>query len=372
MLLKKFFLGGLLLLGPVEASPYLQKRANECNRDNLFRCLIDTRYTVQAVAYCSGLSPFTTTVKTVTATSTRAITTIVGRTETNTITSTTTVFTTTVPVATETITRLAPTKRDVEERAAAPASPPKCVTSGTSYPASRITSACSCIGVPARTVSATATISTRTVTEKSTVTVTITAAATSWVTVSTATTAGTVTVTVEPPPAVTTNLLVNGDFETAGSPPRGWEIVSSSATVALATRQYGSRSTALMLNPAIGGVEPVAMVRQLFSVPIEGFYVVSFDYIIIPKTPSLPLGNKIEMNILTEHDEKILSPENIVLIWDSTNNPYWQTYRSGPVSLPRVGHVAIQFDLFNADEDINHGANILLDNVEIKSFAETT
>jgi hypothetical protein len=45
------------------------------------------------------------------------------------------------------------------------AMPPKCMTNGVTYPASRITSACSCIDVPASTVSATQIVSTETVTE---------------------------------------------------------------------------------------------------------------------------------------------------------------------------------------------------------------
>lgn len=81
----------------------------------------------------------------------------------STATSTTTVFTETIPTATTTLTLSVGTvaKRD------ATASPPKCMTNGVTYPASRITSACSCIDVPATTISATHTVSTETVTQVS-------------------------------------------------------------------------------------------------------------------------------------------------------------------------------------------------------------
>lgn len=70
-------------------------------------------------------------------------------------------FTETVPTVTTVVTADAAgaVKRQVA------ASPPKCMTNGVTYPASRITSACSCIDKPVQTVSITHVISTETVTE---------------------------------------------------------------------------------------------------------------------------------------------------------------------------------------------------------------
>lgn len=54
---------------------------------------------------------------------------------------------------------------DVLAKRDASVNPPKCMTNGVTYPASRITSACSCIDVPASTVSVTYVAGTETVTE---------------------------------------------------------------------------------------------------------------------------------------------------------------------------------------------------------------
>lgn len=149
-----------------------------CNRDNLFRCFIDQRYHEQASDFCSSLDTSTVTVATATATMygrkstlkpplrlTVCRTTVVQAGVTLDVveiteTSTTTVFTETVPTATTVVTQSvgALAKRSL-------AMPPKCMTNGVTYPASRITSACSCIDVPASTVSATQIVSTETVTE---------------------------------------------------------------------------------------------------------------------------------------------------------------------------------------------------------------
>ncbi|KAL0941488.1 FAD dependent oxidoreductase [Colletotrichum truncatum] len=202
------FVGALsVLLASVAASPLeLHERAT-CNRDNLFRCFIDQRYSTQASAFCSGLTPFTKTVATVTATDTATVwTDVVATTQTDFVTSTTTVFTATVPSSTITVTAFygqSPQKR--AEVGAAPA--PKCATEGAGYPASRITSACSCIDVPAQTTSVTYTAGTVTVTDTSTSLLTASATATVWETVSTVTTSGVATVTVAPAP------LENLDFE---------------------------------------------------------------------------------------------------------------------------------------------------------------
>ncbi|KAJ0158092.1 hypothetical protein CTA2_12297, partial [Colletotrichum tanaceti] len=95
------------LIGSAAASPLapLERAAATCNRDNLFRCLVDQRYSTQASAYCAGLTPFTTTVATTTATKTSTVwTDVVVSTHTDTVTSTTTVFTATVPSTTATVT----------------------------------------------------------------------------------------------------------------------------------------------------------------------------------------------------------------------------------------------------------------------------
>ncbi|KAK7409164.1 hypothetical protein QQX98_008657 [Neonectria punicea] len=105
------------------------------------------------------------------------------------------------------------------------------MTNGVTYPASRITSACSCIDVPASTVSVTNTVSTETVTQTITSYITSSATITTWTTVSTATTGGGFTVTVGPP--ASTNRIVNGDFETGNA--EGWELVPESWKGALST-----------------------------------------------------------------------------------------------------------------------------------------
>ncbi|WQF87073.1 Putative carbohydrate-binding, CenC, Galactose-binding-like domain superfamily [Colletotrichum destructivum] len=195
------------LIGSVAASPLELFERATCNRDNLFRCFIDQRYSTQASAYCAGLTPFTTTVATTTATETSTVwTDVVVSTRTDTVTSTTTVFTATVPSTTATVTGFYGSGPQKMKRAEA-AAPPKCLTNGVTYPASRITSACSCIDVPAQTVSVTYTAGTATVTDTLTSLLTASATATVWETVSTVTTAGVATVTV--PPAALSNL----DFE---------------------------------------------------------------------------------------------------------------------------------------------------------------
>ncbi|KAH7327773.1 hypothetical protein B0I35DRAFT_1012 [Stachybotrys elegans] len=82
------------------------------------------------------------------------------------------------------------------------------MTKGVNYPASRISSACSCIGVPATTLSVTFTAGTSTVTETSTSLQTASTTVTAWETVETTFVDGVETVTV-PHPA-----LINMDFET--------------------------------------------------------------------------------------------------------------------------------------------------------------
>ncbi|KAM5343396.1 hypothetical protein ACJ41O_011933 [Fusarium nematophilum] len=218
----KLLLAAALVLvgGGAAASPQQVYERAACNRDNLFRCFIDQRYSVQASDFCSGLSPFTATVATTTATATRIVQVQVTLDAViSTETSTTTVFTETIPTATTTLTLGVGT---VAKRQAS-ATPPKCMTNGVTYPASRITSACSCIDVPATTVSLTHTVSTWTVTYTETSYTTPSATETVWATVSTATTGGVSTVTVGPP--APTNRIINGNF--ADGSDSGWELIPS-------------------------------------------------------------------------------------------------------------------------------------------------
>ncbi|KAJ4255120.1 hypothetical protein NW757_004622 [Fusarium falciforme] len=195
-------------------SPPLVERA-ACNRDNLFRCFIDQRYSVQASEFCANLSPSTVTVATITATETTTVQTeLTADAATSTEILTTTVFTETIATATTTVTF----DPDILAKRDALVNPPKCMTNGVTYPASRITSACSCIDVPASTVSVTYVAGTETVTEINTVFTTPSPATiTTWTTVSTAA-AGIQTVTVAP--TGTTNRLSfqNGTMN-------GWELL---------------------------------------------------------------------------------------------------------------------------------------------------
>ncbi|KAJ4328728.1 hypothetical protein N0V84_000727 [Fusarium piperis] len=195
-------------------SPPLIERA-ACNRDNLFRCFIDQRYSVSASQFCANLLPSTVTVATITATETTTVQTeLTADIVTSIETFTTTVFTETIATATTTVTF----DPDVLAKRQASASPPKCMTNGVTYPASRITSACSCIDVPVSSVSVTYVAGTETVTETNTVFTTPSAATiTTWETVSTAA-AEIRTVTVAP--MGTTNRLSFQDGTM-----NGWELL---------------------------------------------------------------------------------------------------------------------------------------------------
>ncbi|KAK3386403.1 hypothetical protein B0H63DRAFT_540250 [Podospora didyma] len=102
-----------------------------CNQDNLLRCFQHTA--VAASQYCSSLAPSTVTV---------ATTTVPIRTDVTTQTFTVSTLTTTVN---------AYLKRDLPPIPSALS----CLTRSTSYPESRVTSACSCLGVPVVTVTVT-------------------------------------------------------------------------------------------------------------------------------------------------------------------------------------------------------------------------
>ena len=68
MRVTNILLTGASGLGALSQVPdHLNKRA-ACNRDNLFRCFIDQRYSSQANDFCAELAPFTATVATSVAT----------------------------------------------------------------------------------------------------------------------------------------------------------------------------------------------------------------------------------------------------------------------------------------------------------------
>ncbi|KAH6685477.1 hypothetical protein F5X68DRAFT_233223 [Plectosphaerella plurivora] len=213
------FLAGVVLVAGAAASPHdIFAREKACNRDNLLRCVVDTRYSAQASAFCAELTPFTTTVATVTATDTVTETLdLVVQTDVVVLHSTTTVYTATVPETIITITAPYGSAPTVVKRNASdgPSQPPKCLTNvATPYPASRITSACSCIDVPASTISATFTAGTVTATETVTNELIATTTVTDWETASTQLVSGTSTISVPHP------TLINMDFESGTT--EGW------------------------------------------------------------------------------------------------------------------------------------------------------
>ncbi|KAI9159112.1 Phenol 2-monooxygenase [Paramyrothecium foliicola] len=214
-------LKGALLLAGVLASPLeLSQRGPVCNRDNLLRCVLDQRYTAQASAFCSGLEPFTSVLgtTTITETSTQWVD-VTATTQTDVVTSVTTVYTHTIPSSTATVTDYYGEKI-YTKRANGAAPAPLCMTNGVAYSASRITSACSCIEVPATTLNITLTAGTTTVTETLTSFHTASATLTSWETVATELVEGVKTITVPHPP------LANLDFESGTLD--GWREVKGS------------------------------------------------------------------------------------------------------------------------------------------------
>ncbi|CAF3494754.1 unnamed protein product [Fusarium graminearum] len=259
MRLTNILISGASGLGVLAQVPnHLNQRA-ACNRDNLFRCFIDQRYSSQASDFCADLAPFTATVATSIATMIRTttletiVTTIaVQVTEVH----TTTVVTETVPSSTAVVTADAAgaVKRQVA------ANPPKCMTNGVTYPASRITSACSCIDVPASTISVTHVVGTETVTEINTIVTTPLATVTSWEAIPTVTTTGIYTVTVLPPGM---NRLVNGDFETGDM--TGWEVSPDSWKAEI----YNMVTPQTWVCVVDGPVESLGSLRQVKPVYLE-------------------------------------------------------------------------------------------------------
>ncbi|KAF4433746.1 carbohydrate binding domain-containing protein [Fusarium austroafricanum] len=248
---------------------HLYQRA-ACNRDNLFRCFIDQRYSIQAQDYCAGLEPFTVTVATSIATTTKTIETdITADAVVVTETSTTTVFTETVPTATSVVTVDPAT---VAKRQVA-VNPPKCMTNGVTYPTSRITSACSCINVPASTISVTQVVSTATVTEINTIITTPFTTVTSWETVSTATSGGTLTVTVPP---VGINRLINGDFETGDA--SGWKLSPESWSGTVVIWRVAQNSLGPLAYEITGSEGSLGTLSQVKPIYLEaGRYDIGFQ-----------------------------------------------------------------------------------------------
>ncbi|KAK7981423.1 hypothetical protein PG988_003661 [Apiospora saccharicola] len=137
----------------------------ECKRE-IFSCF---RSSPQARDYCSALTPYTTTVASTTPSATATTsTTYVAATMAVTATSTSTV-TQTVP-STTTMTGYYSDPPSQQKRAPSTSTvaTPGCIATQ-SFPPDRITSACSCLGVPARTVSVTSTAPTATVTSTASV-----------------------------------------------------------------------------------------------------------------------------------------------------------------------------------------------------------
>ncbi|KAK5991539.1 hypothetical protein PT974_09823 [Cladobotryum mycophilum] len=289
-MLNKSIISALALVGAASASPLERVERDVCNHDNLLRCFIDQRYSTSASAYCSGLTPYTKTVATVTPTITKTILkTATANAVTNTITSTTTVYTATVPSATATITQgsTSPLKGRLVVGGGPPvihAQPPKCMTSGVNYPASRVTSACACINVPAKTVSVTYTEPcTKSKTVTSTVSITPTVTATVWQTVSTVTTSGIATVTVTPPPPppppAASNLITNSGFETGALTP--WQTIISApsawaaSVVSTDTSPSGPGHVLQLSNSASGSNAFIA--SPMFGVNAVSTYTLSFS-----------------------------------------------------------------------------------------------
>ncbi|KAK5992103.1 hypothetical protein PT974_05501 [Cladobotryum mycophilum] len=276
MLRNSLLYGALILLGGVAASPRELFDRNSCNHDNLLRCFIDERYSTQASAYCSTLAPCTETVATVTATLTATVhETSTVATKIDTITSITTVFTATVPSSTITITSTAALKA----RTAVPeVDPPHCMTNGVTYPASRITSACSCIGILASTVYITHTAVTKTVSSTIVSHVTATHSTTAWHTVSTATTSGvkTVTVTVSPPSPPTD--VPNGDFQTGDQSP--WQFGDGTHTwtssIQSVTGSSGDQTYAIVMVDTAGN-DSTALISGAFAIQDGKTYKLSFS-----------------------------------------------------------------------------------------------
>ncbi|KAK8062823.1 hypothetical protein PG997_014920 [Apiospora hydei] len=201
----------------------------ECKRE-IVKCF--NNGPAQASAYCSQLTPFTTTVATTTPTSTTSIaTTVIVATQRTTQTITVTA-TQTVPSSTTTVSGYYTGNAQQAKRAPSSSSSivvatPSCIAT-TNYPPDRITSACSCIGVPAKTVRVTQTAAAMTTTNTNTVraTTTVTVATTS-VTTTVTVTGGVATATL---PAATPSPLdfeaadQSGTWTWATNNPQGWDL----------------------------------------------------------------------------------------------------------------------------------------------------
>ncbi len=179
-----------------------------------------------------------------------------------------TIVTATIPSQTVTVTRGAtqvtqPAKRQVDD---APA-PPKC---GLNYPASRITSACSCIEVPAKTISVTFTAGTATVTDRQTTSVAATVLTTIYTTINTQLVSGISTLTVDPPSP--TNLAVNGGFEDGLS---NYNFYNGGDASVIETIQPGQNSGNALRILVVDGSE-VSFQQELF-IPTQKTYQLGFS-----------------------------------------------------------------------------------------------
>ncbi|KAK4072915.1 uncharacterized protein Triagg1_5592 [Trichoderma aggressivum f. europaeum] len=274
-MINKIIIGALGLVVSVAATPLELAERSSCRDDSLYKCFADREYSHSASAYCSALTPVTKTVTIVKPTVTKtAWVTSTANPSTDFVSSTTNIYTATVPSSTETVTEtatetatstatqsvtttvtvtggqnqqppptttLAPLKRDAQ---GGKPEPPKCMlTKCFVYSPERITTGCSCIGVPPKTVTISQTAPCSTVTVTSTSVTTPHVTATAWQTVATeladgvSTTTATVTATVSTtvtttatttttvtvtPPAQ--NLVPNGDFSSGST---GWSVINS-------------------------------------------------------------------------------------------------------------------------------------------------
>ncbi|KAI9684127.1 MAG: hypothetical protein M1829_003397 [Trizodia sp. TS-e1964] len=214
-------LAALAVASPQPAPPQLAKRdTTSCSHDNLYRCLYASPS--QAAPFCNSvIGTFTITAPTVTpsttVTSSFTQTIYTSNTVPETATSTQTVITTTTATSqvftiltistTTTTTTTSATllnKRDVGTAG------PSCVTKGTSYPASRLTSACSCLYTQS-TVTSTPTAATVTLVSLTTSfpvsTVYVTSTTTVPFTITTITSTTTTTTATIPTTAVSTSIV---------------------------------------------------------------------------------------------------------------------------------------------------------------------
>ncbi|PMD12375.1 hypothetical protein NA56DRAFT_756665 [Hyaloscypha hepaticicola] len=236
MLSKNLFLSVSTLLGLAQGAVLLEERTNGCNADNCLRALL--RYSAQAVPFCSSYISIPVVTVTVTGSATA--------TQTATITIPTTAFATATSV----------TVVDVTTTVSAPIIAPRDVVFGqfatvaardaplptyvSQYPASRVSSACSCLSVTpsTRTISTTITsTASTTLSVTSTETDTVTTTTTSYDTVAT----------------VTVNNLCSVGYNAAGNG-EGNVVVRVTATSAADCCAQCQIGTNCVANAYVGGI----------------------------------------------------------------------------------------------------------------------